>query len=458
VGDLLKLIERAIAAKKLFARGEEILVAVSGGLDSMVLLHVLARLAPAQKWKLAVAHFNHQLRGRSSDADERLVKRTAKKLKIPFVAKRGDVKKWAREKKLSLEMAARELRHDFFARSAANLNVKKIALAHHADDQVELFFVRLLRGAGGDGMAGMKWLTPSSKDKNIFLTRPLLDLSKAMLAAYAKEQGIAFREDATNAQSEIQRNHIRHELLPWLAKEFQPALSRVILRQMEITGAEAEFVTDAARAWLKAKRRKAFSKLPSALQRRCVQLQLIEFGLAANFDLIEQLRERANKPVTISPKIAVYRESSGNIRVKQTEPETFAQKKTKARLRDKAGEIALENIVIDWTITPSLLGPFRLPKKEVNAEHFDADKVGIDITLRHWQPGDRFQPIGMASPVKLQDLFINGKFPRAERHRVLVGVTAAGVLFWVEGLRLAEGFKLDKNTRNQLIWRWKRLC
>ncbi|HEX3798477.1 MAG TPA: tRNA lysidine(34) synthetase TilS [Verrucomicrobiae bacterium] len=455
---MLKSVERAIAAKKLFVRGEEILVAVSGGLDSMVLLHVLARLALAQKWKLAVAHFNHQLRGRSSDADEKLVRNTAKKLKFPFVAERGNVKKWAREKKLSLEMAARELRHDFLARSAADLKFKKIALAHHADDQVELFFVRLLRGAGGDGMAGMKWLSPSSKDKNIFLARPLLDLPKATLAAYAKEQRIAFREDATNAQIEIQRNHLRHELLPWLAKEFQPALSRVILRQMEIVGAEAEFVTDAARAWLKATRRRAFSKLPPALQRRSVQLQLIELGLTANFDLIEQLRERANGPVTISPKVAVSREPSGNIQVKQFKPQTFVHEETKVRLRGKAGKIAFKNIVVNWVATPSLLGPFRLPKKEVNAEHFDADKVGIDITLRHWQPGDRFQPIGMASPVKLQDLFINGKFPRAERHRVLVGVTTAGVLFWVEGLRLAEGFKLDKNTRNQLIWRWKRLC
>ncbi|MDB6023305.1 MAG: tRNA(Ile)-lysidine synthetase, partial [Pedosphaera sp.] len=144
---LARQVGLSIAERRPFRRGEAILVAVSGGLDSMVLLHLLSHLAKVKEWRLTVAHFNHQLRGRSSDADERLVERTAKKLGLPFVVDRANVRQYAREHKLSLEMAARKLRHGFLARAAAERNIRTIALAHHANDQVELFFVRLLRGA-----------------------------------------------------------------------------------------------------------------------------------------------------------------------------------------------------------------------------------------------------------------------------------------------------------------------
>jgi len=146
-------------------RGGALLVAVSGGVDSMVLLHVLNSLAPEWGWKLAVAHFNHQLRGRSSDRDEALVCRTAAALKLTVTVGQGDVKAFAKQSGLSLEMAARKLRHEFLARTARAGGITTIALAHHADDQVELFFLRLLRGAGGEGLAGMRGRAPSPMDR-----------------------------------------------------------------------------------------------------------------------------------------------------------------------------------------------------------------------------------------------------------------------------------------------------
>src|SRR5580700_4485946 len=141
----------------------------------MVLLEMMRRLASSRGWHLSVAHFNHRLRGRSSDADERLVRRTADKLQLPMVAASGDVRQFARTNKLSLEMAARKLRHEFLARAAARSKISEIALAHHADDQLELFFLRLLRGGGGEGLAGMKWRSPSPGNTKITLVRPLLD-------------------------------------------------------------------------------------------------------------------------------------------------------------------------------------------------------------------------------------------------------------------------------------------
>ena len=459
-------VAESIAARGLFARGESVLVAVSGGMDSMVLLHLMARLASANGWCLTVAHFNHRLRGRSSGADERVVKRTAEKLGLAFVSGRADVREFAREQKLSLEMAARKLRHEFLARAAKQRRIRKLALAHHADDQVELFFVRLLRGAGGEGLAGMKWLGPSPMDARLRLARPLLDQPKSALAEYAERERVPFREDATNAQLNIQRNRIRHEVLPLLTKKYQPALARVVLRQMEIVGAEAEWVTEGAREWV----RKAlvsppphvggyedFEALPVALQRRVLQLQLVEMGVAATFDLIEQLRETANRPVTVNAELAVLRELSGRVSVHESGNSDFGEATKRLRLEGGAGEIEFGGVAISWELEPAPGGTFRARKKKVNCECLDADKVGIGMILRHWQPGDRFQPLGMAAPVKLQDLFTNEKIPRALRRRLVIGATAKGELFWVEGLRLGEGFKLDKKTRYQLKWRWKRL-
>ena len=168
--DLLQRVEENISRRQLLKRGQKILVAVSGGLDSMALLYILDLLAKKNRWKISVAHFNHQLRGRASEADEKLVRQTAAALKLPVVVERADVKRFAAQSKLSIEMAARKLRHEFFARVAKQQMISVVALAHHADDQVELFFLRLLRGAGGEGLGGMKWLARSPVDAGVVLS------------------------------------------------------------------------------------------------------------------------------------------------------------------------------------------------------------------------------------------------------------------------------------------------
>lgn len=455
MSDLVERVQKDVQGRRLFRRGEAILVAVSGGLDSMVLLHLLARLAPTHGWRLAVAHFNHQLRGRSSEADERLTRETAKRTGLPFVAGRADVRRFARAHKLSIEMGARKLRHSFLARTARKRRIRTIALAHHADDQVELFLLRLLRGAGGTGLAGMKWRAASPEQKEVFLARPLLGETKAALGEWAAREKVVFREDASNAKFDMQRNRIRHELLPLLAKHYQPAAVRVLLRQMDILGAEAEFVTAAAEKWLRGKNGRRFTKLPVALQRRCVQLQLERFGLPATFDLIEQLREREGRPVAVNKTVQISRDGSGEL--EKVRNRGFDRQNARFRLEDRAGEIAFANRAISWQIGPLPGGIEGALQKRVNFEWFDADKVGAVIDLRHWRAGDRFQPIGMERAAKLQDLFMNQKIPRNERRGLVVATTRAGEIFWVEGLRMAEQFKLDKSTRHGLKWSWERL-
>jgi tRNA(Ile)-lysidine synthase len=399
------------------------------------------------------------LRGRSSNADERLVVRTAKQFGLPVIVERAEVKALVRSEKVSMEMAARQVRHEFLARTARRLKIPTIALAHHADDQVELFFLRLLRGSGGEGLAGMKWRNPSPADARLELVRPLLDQSKAALRTFAEENKIPFREDASNESLDILRNRIRHELLPLLRRDYQPALDRTIARVMEIVGAEAEAVGELATQWLGGgdtpAQASVFDQLPLAVQRRCLQSQLLEHHVTPSFDLVETLRTRPGHRVKVSPELAVSQAGDGHLReqgsrlVVPSNPAVCELALTQASRR-----AAFSGVNFVWRRVVARRRSWAQPQP--GRETFDADKVGSPITLRHWRAGDRFQPSGMKSLVKLQDLFVNAKIPRDERQTLVVATTAGGEIFWVERLRIAERFKWTGATKHCLQWQWKR--
>jgi len=448
-------IEQSIRERRLLRRGDRILVAVSGGLDSMVLLHLLRELVPRFKWKLCVAHFNHQLRGRASDADERFVRQAAQAAGLPCRVGRGDVKALARRAGLSVEMAARQLRHAFLARTARASKCRTVALAHHADDQLELFFLRLLRGAGGDGLAGMKWHSVSPANRRVQVLRPMLDLSKAALREFAEAQGLRYREDATNHCPDILRNRLRHELLPLLRRRFQPALDRTILRTMEIVGAEAELVHEAALAWLKlSPARRRIADAPIALRRRIVQLQLQRLGIAADFELIESLHGLPNRPVAVATGLSVRCDAAGRLWRVSPAAHRFRRQRVAVSIRGASGSLVFGGAQIRWRqVARPGAG---LGKPGAGQEVFDADSVGSRIILRHWRAGDRFQPIGMAVAVKVQDWFTNRKIPRTQRRALIVATTARGEIFWIEGQRIGERFKLSPTTRRRLDWRWNR--
>ncbi len=444
----------------------------------MTLLHTLHKLSSRHQWKLTVAHFNHRLRGRSSDADRKLVRQTAAAMKLPFVAGQANVREFSQKSKLSIEMAARKLRHDFFVQAARERKIRVIALAHHADDQVELFFLRVLRGAGGAGLAGMRWRSLSPVDLKITLVRPLLDATKAELRGFVREGKIRFRDDATNATLDVPRNRVRNELLPLLQHCYQPALAKTVLRLMEIVGAESDLVGEIARQWLVSKRKNEraprpvplparrgegglrpgegtiFKDLPVAVQRRVLQLQLTNLGVAPDFELIEQLRESSGKHVSVSSSVSIARDADGKLDCKKQVASGFNANETAVNLAGRAGDVEFDGVRFGWRFEAS--ANFVRPYGRKAYESFDADKVGGKITLRHWRPGDRFQPIGLKSPVKLQDLFTNRKIPRARRRDLMVAAAENREIFWVEGLRISENFKLTSQTRRRLVWRWQR--
>jgi tRNA(Ile)-lysidine synthase len=354
---------------------------------------------------------------------------------------------------ISLEMAGRQLRHGFLAHTARAHRIPTIALAHHADDQVELFFLRVFRGTGGRGLAGMKWINPSPADPSIFLVRPLLNQTKAAIYDAVKTAKITYSEDATNAQLDMERNRIRNVLIPFLHANFPGPLAETVPRLMELTGAEAEVVTGLAGQWLSSRKRTKFSRLHVAVQRRAIQLQLIAIGHIPDFHIVERLRHESGKPFALNAHSAVLRDAGGILHERKTAKTSFNPAQRFVVLTEGKGREQMDGLKLFWKIE-RLKGANFTPKP--NVEYFDADKIGERICLRHWQPGDRFQPIGADTPRKLQDLLTNAKIPRAERHRRIVAVTADGEPFWVEGLRISEPFKLTSSTKHRLNWQWSR--
>jgi tRNA(Ile)-lysidine synthase len=206
--------------------------------------------------------------------------------------------------------------------------------------------------------------------------------------------------------------------------------------------------------FLSQKRRPAFVRLPVATQRQCLRLQLAKLNVASDFDLIEQLREEPNQLVNVSPTLAVARDSAGLVRVRTQSSVAFNPGEIEIALNGEEGEKVFDGVRCRWKV--ELVAGSKLSERAAGRELFDADKVGSRIVLRHWRAGDRFQPIGMAAPVKLQDWFTNQKVPRARRHKLLVAEAACGGIFWIEGQRISDEFKLTPGTRRRLIWRWQR--
>ncbi len=443
-----------IAEHGLFGQKERILAGVSGGADSMVLLHLLHRLAPAYEWYLGAAHLNHQLRGAAADEDEDLVRAFAEKLGLAFHAGKQDARAFSSASSVSVEMGARELRHRFLAETALAHNYSCVALGHHLDDQVELFFLRLLRGASNEGMAGMRWQSASPEDPRVRLARPLLGQTRAWILDYAREERVPFREDSSNADLEIPRNRIRRSLIP-LLEEWQPAVRQSVARLMEIAGAEAWLSESMAREWLQGDRKTEFEALPVAVSRRCVELQLIGLGVEVDFDLVESLRRNPGEKICARGGRAVARTPEGDVREDPPESKDFNPASAPLSLEENSGLAVFDGMEISWRRRSGDLEP-PLDGRSSGVEQFDSERVGRRVELRHWRPGDRFQPIGMERPQKLQNLFVNLKVPAAERRRRAVAVTAEGRIFWVEGLRIGEEFKCVPGGKPRLEWRWRR--
>ncbi len=418
------------ALAKMLEPGEALLVGVSGGPDSVALLDVLVKAG----WRPHVCHLNHQLRGAESDADAEFVRRLAGQYGLPSTIESHKV--------AADEDSARRARQEFFARAAERTGVHKLALAHTADDQVETFLQRLLRGAGVPGLVGI-W--PERQFGALRVIRPLLTVRRAEILEYLATEKLSYREDASNADTRFTRNRIRHELLPLLEREFNPAIRDVLLNTAEILRDEDFYLLHhvAQRFYMAvcqndAVNVKALANCPVAIQRRVLRFWLggdSETGPGFGFDQIEAVRRAAlgdspSAEIDLPDDLVVYREYE------------WLQKADRRELEPVRGRWPLS---LSGETTIGELGVKFVIGEE--GERFDADALGDGLFVRTWENGDRFQPLGMSEGKKLQDFFVDEKVPRRRRGRVPLVCVADGRIAWVVGCRIAEPFKVAERTR-----------
>lgn len=349
-------------------------------------------------------------------------------------------------------MVARRLRHRFLASTAAKERVGTVATAHHADDQAELLLLRLLRGAGSEGLAGMTWSSPAPfqfpKARELTLIRPLLRCHREELLRFATSEGIAFREDSSNADRTLLRNRVRHELLPLLEQEFNPGIRGVLCRTAELLGDESEHLADEANAWRGNPDRPPFPSLSPALQRWVLRQELWELGHDVGFDQLERLRRQQG--VTVAPGIDLEWNAGGGF-IRRESPGRFSSHRVETTLGSR-GTQAVGDRFVEWRLKPTRRSDL-LPVGIPGWECLDAQAIGSSVIFRHWRPGDRFQMLGRKGSTKLQDLFVNRKIPAAVRRRLAIGETATGQIFWVERLPPGELFKVTPETRRLLLIR-----
>jgi tRNA(Ile)-lysidine synthase len=467
-----------VRREELFQPGDRVLVAVSGGPDSVALLHLLAEWRRELALDLAVGHFDHTLRGRESVEDAAFVADLAAKLGFSFHSGRGDVRGLARRDKLSLQMAARQLRLAFLRQTCRDQGCSKLALAHTADDQVELFFLRLLRGAGPEGLKGMAAATPAGA------VRPLLAVGKAALLAWLAQKNLPYRRDPSNRSRAYRRNRIRLDLLPELQRLYNPRLQEAVWRTQTLLQEEERllaletdrllaqvcrspvpdfYVLDLPRllaldpGWQLRLLRAAFgrfaaeSTLTAAQTASLLDLAhgarsggLLALGAArlaragSELHIFRPLPPPPAGPVTLLPAPPGTVDSPAGWRwtLKHLQPASLSdplspQRRERVRVRGERQ------------------GPSLIPS-EPHLAVFDQERLTFPLQVRYFQTGDRFWPLGAPGPRKLQDFLVDAKIPRWLRPHIPL-VESGGRIVWVAGLRPAEPVKVTEASRSLLV-------
>ena len=441
------------------ARGSLLVVAVSGGPDSLALLHALHSLSPDLALRLHGAHLDHGLRGAASDADARFVTEEFRRLGLANTCERADVAAYRRERKLSLEEAARDVRYAFLARVAERQGADAVALGHTADDQAETVLMRLLRGSGLSGLRGMSALSRRAyAGGSVALVRPLLAMTRSEVVAYCRELGLAPREDASNASTDMLRNRVRLELIPHL-ETYNPSVRRALLRLTRSSARDLDFVeeqVDAAMADVASRtsdgvalERRGFTSLHPAIQahslRRAFAMcrgsyrDLEQYHVDAMARLI-QGRAGTSLDLPAGVRFQVGYECA---LMKLGDPDASSLPPLKGCHRvlipgeSRAGPWSVSAAFADGTGPHETARPRRLAEGPPYAARLDATRVGKSAWLRTRVAGERFQPLGMSHTKKLQDFMVDEKIPREWRDRVPLLVTPRGVA-WVAGCRVAE--------------------
>ncbi|HSQ50556.1 MAG TPA: tRNA lysidine(34) synthetase TilS [Nitrospiraceae bacterium] len=458
---------RTARQQQLFVSGQHLLVAVSGGPDSVALLSLLHRLAGPWRLSLTAVHCNYGLRGAESDEDESFVKAFCLERQLPFVIHRPRLVK--RQQRSSLQATARDARYDFMKQLAHEVGADRIAVGHTANDQVETVLMWLLRGAGLTGLAGMPY---AREDKII---RPLLAATHEEVVAYLDHEGLTYRRDSSNDKPLYHRNRIRKELLPAITR-LAPAAVRVLQRQADVfrederylehvTGTFADTLVRQDSNGVQRVDRRAFIELPVAIQRRLVRTILRTYdeeGRSSSLHLVESIRRvllKGRSGSRLSLKQAVMTLDQGEARFSPGAGGGYSHQIDVAQEKGETLTVPVPSTVY-WARTNQQIDVqlmMRRAAEELGRSPsaklavFDADRLSEPLVVRAWQAGDRFFPYGMrGKSKKLQDFFTDRKIARQVRGTVPLLVAPEGIL-WVVGMRQDERFVVRGGTTRCVV-------
>lgn len=429
-----------IKNQKLWGSQSKLLLAVSGGVDSVTLVDLCLKL----NLNFGIAHCNFSLRGDESDADEAFVRQLAADIDVPFFSICFNTKEDAENMGISVQMAARKLRYDWFEGIAAGKGFSHIVTAHHLDDQIETFFINLLRGSGLNGLHGI----PVKKGK---VVRPLLFATRQQIHDYASENHLTWREDSSNLTDKYLRNKIRHQIIPVLSEmnpAFRDIMSETFYRLKEVNNIFKQKIEEGHADLVEV----------TETETRILLSWLDEFGNHATW-LYELLKPFGFNFTVVKEIVQSLNGQSGKIFLSSTHRLVKDREHLIITRLDK-DESTSENPIYVFEETRSLESPLKIKFevldydkltiiKESKHAFIDLKKLSFPLKLRKWKPGDRFIPLGMKNSKKLSDFFINEKLSISEKENVWLLLSDDKVV-WVAGLRIDNRFKITGNTRKVL--------
>ena len=449
---------------------DSVIIGVSGGPDSVALLHILLNFVSRFSLKLGIAHLNHCLRQQDSDKDAKFVESLAKTLDLPCYIQKKDVRRYQIENRLSLEEAARCVRYDFLNDIAKTNQYNKIALGHHADDNAELVLMNLFRGSGKRGLSGI----PPKRDNRII--RPMINLNRTDIIDYLHQNRLKYVVDLSNEDTRHLRNRVRHDLIPVLKKAYNPNISDTLNRLSSIIRSEEEWIEDMLLPFFEKTVLNfrenhielsvpLLNKYHKALQRRIIRIALEKakgnlnrIGFA-NIDSVIDLfvKKSSSGKINLADGLKIQRDRNtihiykGQRRGRDCFPDddgwdTFSfeyqiEKFEPVFIQEIKAHIRFVEMHIE-----------NMPDYRCAGQHanfFDKDAINFPMVLRNFRPGDSFRPLGMSGTQKLKKFFTDKKVPRSERLKCPI-LLSGGKIIWVVGHRIDESVKVTPTTKNVL--------
>ncbi|WP_156306235.1 tRNA lysidine(34) synthetase TilS [Sphingobacterium endophyticum] len=439
---VLERLKQFIIEKNLLTPGDRVLLAVSGGKDSML----MAKFFHDLNVDAIVAHCNFQLRGEESDKDEKLVVEYCEELGFPVLLRKFDTEQFAAKNKISIQMAARQLRYEWFESARVTHNCSVIAIAQHANDHLETVLLNLTRSTGIQGLLGIQ-------PKRGFIIRPLLFLSALEIAQLVDKLKVPYRDDQSNFSTKYARNKIRLEIIPKF-KEIQPDFETIILQNIKHFEESQQFI----QRQVESIRQSIFQSQDENI---IILKDLIRPYLQESYLLFEIFKIYHFQRNVIEDLISVFDQGMGQVFQSQTHELLLSQNDLiiRERAEDRIIDEKIEKLDSKIKLQDKLFSmeegheiEFSDDKSKVQV---DQDLLKFPLTIRTWNQGDSFKPLGMEGSKKLSDYFIQQKINRFEKNTVPILVNADGIIIWVLGMRLDNRFKVTENTKKVLTLVYK---